>query len=283
MKTAILTLQLLACLFWVPGLMAREPDNLEQIQRETRILADVMKSSLRGEFRNDVRVTSVSAEYLPMQGVLVSVNLNAPWLTINDGNANIAINGNLALNEIPAMVENILADLQIDINSYEPEGVNELRALRTEQRELRQQQRDIRSDLREQRRALVRSEGAAERARINGEIEQLEQSLADSEAYYDQLSATIDAQYQQLKDQRAGSSKPDQAADENDWASLVARHACDYGGTLKSLRGDDYLTLALRRDGATDYYSFRMDHVKECSSGDMRTDRLSELVYHYSN
>jgi len=75
----------LAGLLTLPSASARDIDNLDDLLREARIVADVMKSALRTELRDGVRVTSVSAEYLARQGVLVSVKLNAPWLVINDG------------------------------------------------------------------------------------------------------------------------------------------------------------------------------------------------------
>ncbi len=283
MKSMLFTLAvaviLLTC---ITPAQARTLENLEQIQRETRIIADVLRSSLRNELRKQMRITSVAAEFLPRQGVLVSINMNAPWLRINDGENAIEINGNVTLSEIPAMVENILADLHIDVDTYEPEAVAELRELRSEQREVRQQQRDLRKSLREQRRELVRAEESDEREEIEQQIGELERDLAAAEVHYGSLAQDIEMQYQELKDFRGGSSKPKQAFD-NDWDQLMARNACDYGPTLKGLRNDNYLTFALRRNDTIHYYTYLMEHVSDCGQGDMRTERLAELAYRYSN
>ena len=76
---ALLVKLLLVVALALPGhASARETAELDAIQREARIVADVMKAALRSELSDGVRVTSVNAEYLAQQGVLVSVRLNAP-------------------------------------------------------------------------------------------------------------------------------------------------------------------------------------------------------------
>lgn len=273
---------LLATLLSAALAHAKTPNNIEAIQREARIVADVMKSALRNELRDDVRVTSVSAEYLAKQGVMISVKLNAPWLTINDGENAIEFNSQIRLEEIPSMVESILSDLQIDITPYEPEALEELRALRKEQRELRLEQRDIRSKLRSKRRALVRADDEDDRDDVNEDIAELEQDLGGVDAQYDALAKDIDNQYQELRDYRGGPSTPRIPSPPKDMNVLISRTACDYGGTLKTLSSEDFLTVALRRDETTQYYAFKMDHVYSCSRGDMQAERLLELSYSYS-
>jgi len=260
---------------------AREVDNLDDLQREARIVADVMKSALRSELHNGVRVTSVAAEYLARQGVLISVKLNAPWLVINDGESAIEINGQLNLEEIPAMVENILSDLQIDVKHYEPEALEALRELREEQRELRSEQRELRSDLRRERRDLVRAD-ADDKDKVQQRINQLELELQALEAQSDALSQDIDRQYEELRDYRGGPSSPSpQTAPSRDMNTIIAQAVCDYGATLKALRSDDFVTIAVRRNDSNEYLAFQMDHVRSCNRGDMRTERLLELAYQY--
>ncbi len=259
----------------------REPDNLAAIQREARIVADVMRSALRNELKN-TRITTVNAEYLPRQGVLVSVKMSAPWLEIDKSESTIQINGNnIDLEQIPAMVENILADLQIDVTPYEPEALDDLRALRAEQRQLRLEQRRIRSDLRRDRRELVRAEGDAERRRVEEQIAERERDLAAVDAEYEALARDIETQYDDLRDYRVGTSEPPEPPTPPGWDTVIAQSACDYGATLKSLSSDNYLTVALRRGDTNEYFAFKMDDVKACNSGDMRTERLLELAYQY--
>ena len=282
---ALLAKVLLVVALALPGdASARETAELDAIQREARIVADVMKAALRSELSDGVRVTSVNAEYLAHQGVLVSVRLNAPWLTINDSDSSIAIAGEINLDEIPTMVENILSDLQIEVSPYEPEALEALRALRSEQRELRLEQRGIRAKLREKRRALVRAEDDGDREDVQEDIAELERELLAVDAQYDALAKDIDIQYEELRDYRSGRSGTSEPTPQPkaDVDALIARTACDYGATLKSLSADNYLTIALRRDDHNEYYAFKMDHISSCSQGDMRTERLLDLAYRYS-
>ncbi len=276
-----------AALLALPGLLfaglssAKTPNDLEAIQREARIVADVIKSALRDEVREGMRVTSVESQYLARQGVLVSIDVHAPWITVNEqGNAEFEFDGTISIPEIPTMVENILQDLQINIAPYEPETLNELRDLRDEQRELRLEQRKIRASLRSTRRELVRTDEDGKRDELSEEIWRLEQELAEVDSQYNSLSAEIDEQYQRLRDYRDGFTAPKPPA-APDMDSLVARTACDYGATLKSLRSSEYLTIAIRRGEANQYYAFLMEHIKACSNRNMKPERLLELAYQY--
>jgi len=280
---------LLACLTLSLATLAtaREVDNLADITREAKIVADVMKSALRSELKSGIRVTSVTAEYLAKQGVLVSVRLNAPWLTINNGDTAIAINGQINLDEIPSMVENILSDLQIDLSPYEPESLETLRDLRTEQRDLRLEQRDIRAQLRTLRRELVRAESNDEQQKVQRQIDNLERELIAVDTQYDALAKDIDIQYKSLRDYRDRIDTPEApnppASQSADIDALVARIVCDYGATLKSLGSEDYLTVALRRENSTRYFAFKMDYVDSCGRGDMQFERLQERAYTYDS
>lgn len=266
---------------------AREPDNLEDIQREARIVKDVMQSALRQELRGNTRVTQVQAEYLPRQGVLVSVTMNTPWLHFDDkGEPTFEFHGNISIPEIPAMVTNILQDLQLNVSPYEPEALEELRDLRDEQRDLRMSSREKRSELRSQRRALVRAEDGKESEEVEREIKQLEEELALLDKQYETLSRDIEAHYQRLRQappppapQPASEAPAPMLPEELD--AVFAQAVCDYGATLKSLRGDEYLTLAVRRGKQSEYLAFRMEQVNECSRNNMSAERLLNAAYRY--
>ncbi len=267
---------------------ARTPERLAEVQREMRIVADVMKSVLRDELEDDARVTRVSAQYLARQGVLISVSLNSPWFTVNEnGERAFQFDGQISIPrvpEIPRMVEDILSELEIDISPYEPQALEELRELRAEQRELRLQQRETRSLLRQKRRDMVRAESTDDEdseARLDREIDGLEEELEVLEQQYEELSNQIDAQYDDLRDHRDVYAKPRETKSDAEIDAVIAQAACDYGATLRALGGDEFLTIALTRGDATNYYAFRMNHIKECSNDNMRSARLLELAYQY--
>ncbi len=260
-------------------LLARVPDNLQAIQREARIVADVIKSALRQEGGDSLRVSSVEAQYLADQGVLLTVNLNTPWLGMEDRGE--AWNyGRIAIPEIPQMVEDILNDLQINIPPYEPEALEELRDLRGEQRSLRQEQRKIRAELRKQRREMARSDDADKRRDLAEEIRDSEAELEELDHQYDDLARDIDLQYQQLRNYQEGGPPPANAP-APDMDVLIARTACDYGGTLNSLHEQQYLTISLRRGQSLKFYAFKMQHINQCSRRNIQPEQLLRDSFQY--
>ena len=266
---------------------AREIADLQDIQRETRIVSDVMRSALRDQLNGEVRVTSISAEYLARQGVHVSVTLNTPWLKINDGGeTTFDFHGDVRMVEIPEMVSNILNDLQLNIPPYEPEALEDLKALREEQRELRRDSRELRSDLREKRRELVRADDSDKEEDLKNQIASLEKQLQTVEVQYNELTSEIDTTYDELKAPtvRAPATQVVKNPKEPlDVPLTVAQTACDYGALLKSLNSDEFLTISVRRSKTIEYFAFEMDHVRQCSRDNMRVDRLLALAYQYQN
>ena len=282
MKSVVSILMLM--LLSLPS-VAREVANIADIKRETRIVADVLESALRQELRREVRVTQVEAEYLAHQGVLASVTLNTPWLKIDEqGEPHFEFHGNISIPEIPAMVNNILQDLSINIAPYEPEALEELRELREAQRELRTDAREERSKLRDERRNLIRADDD-DKESIERRIEKIEQQLALIDQEYEQLSQDIEDQYQRLKEHPVAPAAPQPASPEPqppvDVKAVLAQAMCDYGATLKSLRADEYLTLAVRKGKQSEYSAYRMEHVEACNRGNLSLERFVDLGYHY--
>lgn len=275
-----------ALLCSAPFSHAEVPNNIEDIKRESRIFNDVLGAALRQQLRGDTRVTQMRTDYLPHQGVLISMTLNTPWLKYDsNGEPQFEFHGEISLPEIPAMVSNILQDLQLNASPYEPESLEELRALREEQRSLRSESRSKRSELRAQRRLLARSEGRQERQHVENEVETLEKELNLLEEQYEALSNEIEMHYDALRDapepppapQPANQSQPQLEPDE-----VFAQAICDYGQTLKSLRANEYLTLAVRRGQQSEYFVFRMDEVKRCTGSNGATRLLANATRYSS-
>ncbi|NOX52629.1 MAG: hypothetical protein GXP16_19165 [Gammaproteobacteria bacterium] len=262
---------------------ARTPDHIDDLQRETRIVADVVKAALRDKLSGEERVAYVQAEYLAAQGVLLSVTLNSSWWPNSRHSTSFEINGRqISIPEIPSMVENILNELQVNIAPYEPEALEDLRDLRSEQRELRLESRQIRSKLRETRRSMIRNSEDGED--YQEDIREYEQQLATVDQQYEDLAVKIEQQYQRLRDYRKDAvARPSEQKTPVDLDTLIAEIACDYGPTLKSLKSGNFFTIALRRGKNTKYYAFKMEHINECSSRNMRTERLLELAYQYES
>ena len=286
MKTIIASLTASLTLLTISLSYAKEPDDLAAILKETQVTEKILEGALREELRRDTRVTSVAAEFIAPQGVVVAISLNTPWLRYDErGEPSFEFHGNITLPEIPAMVTNILQDLQLNAAPYEPEALEDLRELREEQRDLRTEQREFRSELRAKRRALVRERDDSDKRQLEEEISRVERELALIDQQYDALSAEIEGQYAALRAQPPApkpAPEPTRPSKEPEDVNIIlAQAVCDYGPTLKSLDSDQYLTLAVRQGRDSRYYSFEMDDVRSCSRNNMSVERLLENAYQY--
>ena len=260
---------------------AREIDNIADIQREMRIVSAVFESALQDQLRGAYRVTHVQATYLAKQGVLLDVTLNTPWLRFDEeGSAHLRLHGDFTLPEIPAMVENILHDLELNIAPYEPDALEVLRELREEQRDLRLKARELRRELRSVRREQAATTSSRERATLDRTITDLERELAVVDGQYDQMSAEIETQYKALRTRptQVQTGTSDQAVDLN---LLVATTACDYGATLKSLTDKEYVSVAVRRDKRQQFYAFPMSVIRRCSQREIDAAAALEAAFQY--
>jgi len=276
----IKVLSLLVLLLLWTSTFAKSVDNLDRLVREVDIAADVFRSSIRKRVSDRLRVSNVQGAYLARQGVLISMDVNTPWIRMDELAERSADIGREvdSFEQIPEMVHEILSELKIAVAPYEPEELAELRELRHEQRDLRSAQREIRAKLREQRRKLLRAQGA-ELADIAVTIEALEDELAAADAEYDALGGDIDAQYERLREARtAHSGRREDAAGLDE---AVAATACNYGTTLKSLGSQQHLTVAINLIDVSRYYVFRMERVWDCQRGDIDAARLLKRSFVY--
>ena len=85
------------------------PQDLNDIQRDTRVAENVFNSAFRDAWRDELRVSAVSVEYLAGQGVLVSVKITRPWITITEHGSQVTIDKHISFPEVPELVQEILA------------------------------------------------------------------------------------------------------------------------------------------------------------------------------
>ncbi len=262
---------------------ARSAEEWPDIRREINVTEDVLAATLREELANDNHVSSVEGIYLPRQGVLFNVQLSAPWFSIDteENGTDVHINADLNLEEIPRMVHDILAELQIAVAPYAPEELAELKALREEQRELRREQRDLRSNLRKLRREQVRERDESAREDIREQIAELEVELEAAEAGSEALAQDIEEQYEKLKEAPRASER--QRSDAPDVNLAVTRAVCTAAPTLQSVQNEQYVTVALRQSGSMTYITYRMEHVKSCQRRDIDAEKLLDRAWMYTD
>ena len=229
----------------------KEPAALEALRKEMTVAREVIPTALANT-ASRVRVVDTEAFYLAGQGVLLDMDL-ARRPSGRAGDLEVT-----AIEQIPHVVQEIVANVQLAIAPYEPEDLAELRELREEQREVRNQQRELRRELRR-----LRAEHARNPDHVVETIREREAELRALDGEYEVLERDIDAQYDLLRALRLNEAPAPEPAP-GDITDAVASVACDYGGTLKSLPDGEHLTLRLRRGRASTFYVFRKEDLVAC-------------------
>jgi hypothetical protein len=260
---------------------ARPVNELEPIVRELRIAEDIFRSAMANSIGGPAKIINVKTQFLARQGVLVSMKVVVPWIDVSEfTRRSIDIGTDIqSLHDIPLMVHEILAELDIAVTPYDPDELEALRELRAEQRKLRNEQRDLRSKLRDARRKRNRAEDEDDIDDLDDEIADLDHELNGLEDEYQLLDDDIDDQYQRLQDLRSNYSN--RSLSEANLSQAVGETACNYGGTFKTLGSQQYLTVALELTNSTKYYVFKMEHIATCRRGEIDSAKLLERSYLY--
>ena len=261
-----------------PAASPREPDEYGQIRRELRIGSDVLRAALADALPESRRVLDVEAGYLAGQGVLVVVDLGSPWFRV--GGRGIDVDPDLtSLEQIPAMVQEILDELNLGLSRHQVEDLKELREIREAQRAVRAEQRALRSQLREKRRTLQRTGDDRAADVLRGEIDALQADFAaaeDEERTLEEDAATVRETVDRPADQAARAAAPAASLD-----VAVAEAVCGYGATFKSLAAQQRLNVLVRQARVSRYFVFEMAQVRKCQAGGMDAAELlgESLVY----
>lgn len=239
-------------------------DDQRELRRELRIGAEVFRSALAENLANDRRALQVEAGYLAGQGVLLLVELTRPWFL----GPNVEVNPEIAhLEQIPEMVQDILAQLNIGLAPQQAEDFRELREIRSAQREVRGEQRELRAQIRETRRRLRRADGA-EANRLREQIDELNRDLAAAKAE----EQTLEAEAARARASLGEASRDDDRPARLDQA--VARTVCAYGATFRSPADDEHLNVVVRSSGSSRYYTFRLADTRRCQAGALNAESL---------
>lgn len=257
---------------------AKPAADIEAVLQELTIARDVFRSAMSQAVGGQYRVTGVDAEFLPQQGVLVTMSVVQPWIDVDQfSERSVELSRDVeTLHDVPELVYEIMTELNMAIAPYDPELLEELRELREEQKVVRSAQRALRSQLREARRAKNRAEDDA--TEMDEHIIELEVELDALVDDYETLNGDIDTLYAQLQERRR---TPDQTSAALNVDQAVAETACSYGDTFKSISSQKYLNVTVRLSESTNYYAFKMENVYACRRGDITADRLLDRGWQY--
>lgn len=261
---------------------SNQPPALEALRHEMNVAREVIPTALANTAQR-VRVVDAEAIYLAGQGVLLDMDMaRRPASRVGDFEVT-------AIDQIPHVVQEIVANVQLAIAPYEPEDLAELRELREEQREVRNQQRELRRELRRLRAEHAREPdyigiplpGETKTVMAQG-IREREAELEALDGEYQALERDIDDQYEQLRALRQSDAPVEEPAT-HDLTDAIGTVACDYGGTLKSLPDDEHLTFRLRRGRESAFYVFRKEDLVACRRESIAAPELLSRasIYHH--
>ena len=280
MRTIVLAMLAAAA---IGATAAKTPERLDALDREMRILSDVLAAALREGGGPLARVRDVDVSYLAEQGVLISLSLSHRWVGAYHRVVEIDADGDASL-AVPTMVREILHDLEIPLTPFDAE---EQEALREERLALGAEMRGLRARIREERR---KPDGPdeAELTRLKAELDALRE---DREALRSDLRERY-AQVHVLRGDDADDDGDGSAGDDGDGSAgdgdrdgfdaALVQAVCDYGMTLKSLPKDERLSVKVRGDGEHLFHVFKFEDVLDCASEGLTPAELEAAAFVYS-
>ena len=273
MRTIVLAMLAAAA---IDAAAAKTPERLDALDREMRILSDVLAAALREGGGPLARVRDVEVSYLAEQGALISLSLSHRWVGAYHRVVEIDADGDASL-AMPTMVREILHDLEIPLAPFDTE---EQEALREERLALGAEMRGLRAQIREERR---KPDGPdeAKLTRLKAELDALRE---DREA----LRSDLRERYAQVHVLRGDDA--DDADDGDDVAggdgdgfdAALVQAVCDYGMTLKSLPKDERLSVKVRGDGEHVFHVFKFEDVLDCGNEGLTPAELEAAAFVYS-
>ncbi len=284
----------------IPGFSTFANDQFEGIDRDVTIMTQILEGVFEAE--DQCRHCRIETHYLAEQGIVFFISV--PRL-LPDGEYGVEVDLSdldvpdiAGLEQIPAMVDGVLADLEVELQGLEPwiymgdegrtryltivRGVS--REIREAMRDVRRERRDIQRQIRENEIKMIHEEGEASREEINDKVMALSEKLAELEKKEEKLNARLREAHEQARARREEArEKMRKARQERQRAAedTVLRTLCDYGSTLKNLPDDEHVSIVFEEfpsaDGDT-VYVFKRRDVARCTGG---ADKLKEQAVSY--
>tara|TARA_B100000315_G_scaffold46752_1_gene41541 strand:+ start:663 stop:1568 length:906 start_codon:yes stop_codon:yes gene_type:complete len=294
----------LMILIGLTGSLAYAAADYDRIRKDISVMSQIV----RGAFDDDADCrrckVSVDGSYLAEQGAVFTIVPSPIHLRITGsevGEVSRFQDWDFSdlddLAEIPAMVSEILAEVDIEIGNgrhygtrredgriIDRESRGRMRAISRERRHLEEEVRDIEIDLihSEEDERLEQEERLAELSKrlegLNEKSEQLDELLAERRSAYEE---------RRQKERDAVNVRIQERLME--YENLILATFCDYGANLKSVPNDERITVILENNVRTrsnthsKIYVFKKKDLTACQGDDIGSDKLIEraIVYNF--
>jgi len=282
-----------------------------EIRKNIKVMNKIITTAIETDENCERCRAIIRGSYLAGQGALFVVSPRRVGLhevLAADGDWELGDLEELeALEGLPEMVSNIVADVAIDIGEIvddmgahdnhsiritrHEDANSQQRSLERQLRNLQREQRELNNDLREKQIDLVRAEDDT-RAELEAAMEKLESEARKLEVDADATRAQLNEKRKEKTLQRAKVKA--KAAEKRQQKnalieSSVLKILCDYGGALKSLPQEESVTVLFENDGKdwvankTRVYVTNKKDLLSCQAGDLDRDALIEraIVYNF--
>lgn len=266
------------------GLGAEE--NFEGIDKDVTIMSQILTGAFKAD--DQCKRCRIKAHYLAEQGVVFFISMPRVYGTgtrIGVGDlSDLDIPDVEGLEHIPAIVEEALASVQIELSGTDPYiytgdnnqnryitirrvGRETLEAIR----EVRRERREIEREISEREIRLIHEDDDEVRREAQKEVAELEEKLAKVEAKEEKLETAVKKSRQEAQDKREKAMaeiRKAREAQQRSVETLVLQTFCDYGSTLRNLPIDEHVSLVFEdsREGDT-VYVLKHDEIDQCSNG----------------
>ena len=248
-----------------------------RIQKELKIMSTIFETSLTEQSNETTRIhgsKKTNATYLAKQGMVFTFSFGKnifsdsnDWQQFGEGIGNlvgtIASEVGTALSDIqldipePPVAPSVTFDYESQFDAYQ-ERMEALEAMREQHREQREQVRELQREIRSLERQRDRDED--EKHQIAKVKEELEQKLGSLNKRMDEYKQSM-KKYREVRDQKFIASTKLKS-------DVIISTLCDYGGTLRSLKKDEYVTLIFSNyaKNKDQVYVFEYSDINDCTS-----------------
>ncbi|MFT4797203.1 MAG: hypothetical protein ACJAYE_000257 [Candidatus Azotimanducaceae bacterium] len=296
MKNIILTFVLASA-----GYAQAAPD-IERIRKDVTVMSSIIDGAFKTDESCDHCDPNIETSYLVDQGAVFMIRANS-WKSFHLGTGGDGFSfvippsepTEIRRIEIKEMVGDILdnvgvvmgevgSQIELSLSNLEDEGsmLHIDSETRRSLRELNRERRELEYQRREHEIELIHAD-EEEQKRVEKSIEALAQNIAKLEGRQSTLSKTYEAEKKER--QLARDIKRDEAKKRADARlalieDIVLRSLCDYGGTLKNIPTDEYVSVIFEQKNASEQQVvvMQIDDITGCKDPKtLKSDSTSYL------
>jgi hypothetical protein len=272
--------------------------DFDRIHKDVTVMTNIIKGAFEADENCRGCKPRIEATYLANQGAVFAIRVNAwrsfSFIEDSDSEFSFVIPApeevrEIEITEVVGDVLDSLGTVVEDVGSRIEFRMQDLEhdesfmridsEARRALRELQRERRDLEYERREYEIELIHADESS-RKNIEKQIAKLEKQVSAVEQKRAELNEVYEAERKEREAERQAKREKARQAAEQQLAAIenvVIRSLCDYGGTLKNIPEDEFVSLQFERGGEqkTKIFVMEMGDVQGCRQADvLRSDAL---------